>query len=273
MKERTISFESKVKQMLKMEINRIIGRPIFWLVILVGIVIAVWPIIQTWPHGVTDAVYVTYTGSAYIMWMYILQSGLYHIYALTFPLLTTLAYSDAYAEDFNTGFIKNILTKVEKKKYLKVRYGVNFVLGGLVVVFPLVINFMGEMLAYPLIENSLYFGMRMVTVNGFMPELFYSHPFIYTVLRMLSIFLFGGMLSSLALALSTVIKNRYIVLVFPFIILIGLDVLLDSFGLYSISNLFLYNNGAAQWNLLVLLIGIPGGFIWYYWAGMKNETI
>ena len=90
---------------------------------------------------------------------------------------------------------------------------------------------------------------------------------------MLSIFLFGGMLSSLALALSTVIKNRYIVLVFPFIILIGLDVLLDSFGLYSISNLFLYNNGAAQWNLLVLLIGIPGGFIWYYWAGMKNETI
>ncbi|PLR78602.1 hypothetical protein CU633_05075 [Bacillus sp. V3-13] len=258
--------------MLKMEINRVGKRPVFWLLIIVGLVYALLPVINTWPHGLTDDDYMLYPRSAYVSWMYFIGDT-YLIYSLTFPLLASLAYSDAYAEDFNTGLIKNILTKVEKRKYLLIRYTVNFCIGGFVAVFPLIINFLGEMAAYPLIENNYYFGMPLVVEGSFWPELFYQHPFIYVILRLFVIFMFGGMLASVGLAFSTVVKNRYIVLIFPFLIVLGLDVFASTVGTAPLTMLFL-GNYQATWELPVyLLIGILGSFIWYYASGGKNETI
>lgn len=262
-----------VRYMLKMEINRICKRPVFWLLILVGLVLALLPVINTWPHGVTDDYYVFYPRSPYVSWMYFIASS-YNIYILIFPLLAALAYADAYVEDFNTGLVKSILTKVEKKKYLIVRYVVNFIVGGLVTAFPLIINFLGEMAAFPMIENNFYFGMVLVNSSSFWPGLFYHHPLVYTLVRVLLLFMLGGMLASLGLALSTAVKNRYIVLVFPFLVFIGLDVLASAlWGKYSITALFL-ENVQANWGIpFYLFVGIVGSFIWYYVAGVKNEPI
>jgi len=255
-----------------MELNRIGGRPIFWILIFVGILYALIPVVNTWPKGVTDDLYVFYPGSAYVFWMYFIGNT-YYMYALTFPLLASLAYSDAYAEDFNTGLVKHILTKVEKKKYLITRYVINFFVGAIVAVLPLVINFLGEMAAFPLIENNYYYGMPLATPSSFMADLFYESPFIYVLLRTIIIFLFGGMLSSLGLAFSTMVKNRYIVLIFPFILVLVIDVLFPAFGNESLTTLFL-GNVTATWEFpLYLLVGIIGSFIFYFFKGVRNETI
>ncbi|TCP29947.1 hypothetical protein EV207_10741 [Scopulibacillus darangshiensis] len=260
--------------MLNMEINRIYKRPVFWLLILVGLILALWPVIQTWPpHVVTDRYYVFYPRSAYVSWMYFI-SPIYYIYVLIFPLLSALAYSDAYAEDYNTGLVKGILTRIEKKSYLLVRYGVNFCVGGFVATFPLFVNFIGEMAAYPLIENNYFFGMALVKQDSFFPELFYNHPLIYTLVRLLLVFLLGGMLASLGLAFSTSVKNRYIVLVFPFLIFMVVDILTATINeKYSLTTLFLQNSQGNRGIPFYLLVGIIGSFIWYYIAGDHNETI
>lgn len=258
--------------MLKMEMIRVCRRPNFWLLIVVGLVLALIPVIQTWPHGVNNDYYVFYPRSAYISWMYFIGST-YPIYALIFPLLASLSFSDAYAEDFNTGLIKNILTKVEKRKYLLVRFLVNFIVGGSVAVFPLVINFMGEMAAFPLINNNFYFGMNLVNNGNFWPGLFYQHPLLYTLVRLLLLFLLGGMLASLALAFSTVVKNRYIVLVFSFLVFQGIDILVVTLvKKYQITELFLFN-APANWGIaFYLIVGILGSFFWFQIAGEKHET-
>ncbi|MBB2481715.1 hypothetical protein H5P36_16150 [Bacillus sp. APMAM] len=258
--------------MFKLEVSRIKKNPIFWLVIILGFILAVIPVIDLWPHGVTKDYYVDYPMSAYISWMFF-TGNTYHIYSLIFPLLATLAYSDAYAEDFNSGFIKNILTKVNKNKYLRVRFIVNFLVGGSVSTFPLIVNFLGEMTAFPLIENNQYFGMPIVIEDSFWPQLFYSHPFLYVMLRMLIIFLFGGMLASLGLAFSTIIKNRYIVLIFPFLIVLIIDILLTSLRMNSLSDIFLWNVKASIEIPSFLIVGLAGTFIWYYVLGDKHETI
>ncbi|MDC3414318.1 hypothetical protein [Terrihalobacillus insolitus] len=258
--------------MLRMEFNRIVTRPIFWLIIVAGFALALIPVINTWPRGVTDDYYVFYPRNPYISWMFFVGST-YYIYSLVFPLLASLAYSDTYAEDVNTGLIKNILTKVEKKKYLLIRYTVNFCVGGFVAVFPLVINFLGEMAAYPLIENNFYFGMNPVSRISFWPDLFYNYPLLYVIVRVTLLFLLGGVLASLGLALSTIVKNRYIVLIFPFLVVMGIDVLTSTMGQHSITVLFLGNVGAS-WELFIyLFVGLIGSFIWYYVLGDKNETV
>jgi len=258
--------------MLKMELNRIGNRPIFWILILAGLIYALIPVVNTWPKGVSDDFYVFYPRSAFVSWMYFIGDT-YLVYSLTFPLLASLAYSDAYAEDFNSGLIKSVLTKVEKGKYLTIRYFVNFMIGGLVAVFPLIINFIGEMAAYPLIENNYYFGMPLVIQGSFWPELFYNHPILYILLRLFILFLFGGMLASIGLAVSTFVKNRYIVLIVPFLLVLGIDVLSSAIGILSLSLLFL-GNVETTWEIpVILFVGIFGSFVWYYTVGGRNETI
>ncbi|SDL90286.1 hypothetical protein [Sediminibacillus halophilus] len=257
--------------MLEMEWKRVSIRPAFWLAIVAGVVLAVVPAILTWPQHVTEDYYYTYPRSAFISWFYLEGAGLYYIYALLVPLLASIAFADSHAEDANTGFIKNILTKVEKKKYFLVRYVFNFVIGGVVAVFPLILNFLLEMAAYPLIENNYYFGMNLVQDGNLLPGLFYERPFAYVLVVVLLIFLLGGMLASLGLAFSLLVKNRYIVLILPLLVFMALDVLVP-FS-HSISAVFLYN---GSWNFAgttYLAVGIFGSFIWCIVQGYKHETI
>lgn len=260
-------------RLLHMELNRIGRRPTFWLLIAAGFILALVPVIEGWPRGLTGDSYMLYPRSAYVSWMYF-ESNSYHIYGLILPLLAALSYADAYAEDFNTGLIKGILTKVAKKKYLLIRYTVNFLVGGFVVMFPVVVNFMANMAAFPLIDNHPIYGMPIVSIDSFWPSLFYQLPLIYIIVRMLLLFLLGGMLASLGLALSTVVKNRYVVLVFPFLVFMGLDVITATLNAkYSIYSLYI-GNVQSNWLLPSFLsLGIVGSFIWYYIAGGKNETI
>ena len=193
---------------------------------------------------------------------------------VNFSFVASLIYADSYAEDFNSGLIKNILTKVEKRQYLLVRFFVNFIIGGSAVVFPLIINFLANMTAFPLIHNNYYFGMDVVIMSDFLPNLFYHHPIFYIFIRVVILFFLGGTLATLSLALSTAIKNRYVVLIFPFLVFIGLDIVLSTIGNpFSISEIYLWN-AAASWEFITYLtIGIAISFTWYYAAGAKNETI
>lgn len=261
--------------MLKMELTRISTRPIFWILLIIGLLIGILPVIQMWPHEVTNDYYLFYPRSPYVSWMYLETPSIYFIYSLIFPLLASLAFSDTYAEDYNSGLIKGILTKVEKKKYLITRYFVNFFIGGFIAALPLIVNYLGSMTAFPLIENNYFFGMTPVVSTSYWPELFYRSPLLYIIIRILFIFLLGGMLSSIGIALSTMVKNRYIVLVFPFLLFMGLDVLMPAIGEanFSLSFLFLWNY-SGHWLLQTYLAaGILGSFIWFYLVGMKNETI
>ncbi|MEK0285883.1 hypothetical protein [Caldifermentibacillus hisashii] len=111
--------------MLKMEFHRIGKRPVFWFILIVGILLALIPVIQIWPESLSKEDYAMYPMSPYVGWMHFVGET-YLIYTLVFPLLASLAYSDTYAEDYNTGLIKNILTRIEKKKYLLNRFFYKF---------------------------------------------------------------------------------------------------------------------------------------------------
>lgn len=261
--------------MLKMEIKRMMNRPFFWFIILVGLLLGILPVVQSWPSGVIKQDFAFYPMSPYVSWMpFGTAFSIYDIYCMIVPLISSIAYADTYAEDHKTGMIKSILTKVQKQNYILTRFSVNFIIGGLVVILPLVINLLACMTAFPLIHNNFYFGMDMVGTQDFWPSLYYHNPLIYILIRILIVFFMGAMLASLGLALSTFVKNRYVVVLFPFLLFMGTDAVFVSFGSqYSIIDVFLYYTNSYVCLITYLSVGMVSSFIWFYAAGVKNETI
>lgn len=259
--------------MWKMEINRILRRPIFWVLVLVGVAFAIAPIKEGWLAIAPD--YMLMELSPYVHWIYLYPTASENIYKLIFPLLAAIAYADSYAEDFNTGFIKNILTKVKKKKYLRIRYIVNFCLGGFIVILPLMLNFLCTMAVYPLIEPNFYYGSNLVIESSFLPDLYYQHPFLYILLRIFILFFVGGMFASLGLAVSVFIKNRYVIVIFPFLIFMVLDIIIGVLlpSIPNLSDVFMKNLGAINALFGYLFVGIIGSYLCFYFVGGKNETI
>ncbi|MCM3738562.1 hypothetical protein M3215_22995 [Bacillus cytotoxicus] len=259
--------------MLKMELNRIWRRPIFWVLFLVGLAFAIAPIKEGWLA--VEADYKLMELSPYVNWLYLYPTASENIYKLIFPLLAAIAYADSYAEDFNTGFIKNILTKVEKKTYLRVRYIVNFCLGGAIAIFPLVLNFLCTMAVYPLIEPNFYYGSNLVIENSFLPDLYYQHPFWYILLRIFILFFVGGMFASLGLALSVFVKNRYVIVIFPFLLFMAFDILIGVLipSVPTMDAVFMKNYGSVIALFGYLFAGTIGSYLCFYFVGGKNETI
>ncbi|MCM3734260.1 hypothetical protein M3215_00010 [Bacillus cytotoxicus] len=259
--------------MWKMELNRIGKRPIFWMLFLVGLAFAIAPIKEEWTSFKLD--YVLMEASPYVDWFYLPLTASSNIYSLIFPLLAAVAYADSYAEDFNTGFIKNILTKVEKKTYLRVRYIVNFCVGGCMVIIPLIFNFLCLMSVYPLIEPSFYYGSSRVIKDSFFPDFYYQHPFWYILLRIFILFFVGGMFSSLGLALSVFVKNRYVVVIFPFLIFIGFSIAIRALipSAPTMMDVFMGNIGSPIALFGYLFAGIIGSYVCFYFVGEKHETI
>jgi ABC-type transport system involved in multi-copper enzyme maturation permease subunit len=255
--------------MFKMEITRIFTRPTFWLVLILGTILSVYASYIYWPTNVTHDFYLNYPRSPYVTWFLIGDMPSAHIYNILFPLLASIVFADSYAEDVNSGYIKNILTRVKKKKYYATRYISNFCVGGLVATFPLMLNFFINMLVFPLIENNYYYGMNLIQEQDIFHHIFYSNPLIYVFLRILLLFILGGVLASIGLTCSLFIKNRYIVIIIPFLVFMAIDVLMP----ITLSNLFFT---FGSWHILLpiyLLIGLIGTVLCYRIIGDKNEEI
>lgn len=64
---------------------------------------------------------------------------LYLIYFL--GIIAALPYGISYYRDKKSGFIKNICTRTDKKKYLNSKYIATFLSGGMVAAIPIIIDF------------------------------------------------------------------------------------------------------------------------------------
>lgn len=197
-----------------------------------------------------------------------------NILFLIMPILVSMAYGDSYLEDLNSGFLKNILSRYSKKKYLRSKFLANFIVSGLTFSVPLIFN-----LTVHLLTQANIHPERMVqknlSIGNLNLELYLNHPLIYTLIWIGIYFMFAGAISSLALGLSTIIKNKFVVLILPFIIVQAISIIFPLIGLnkYNLSSfLFLgadINIGSMIITFLVLLLS---SFALFYIGEKANET-
>lgn len=134
------------------------------------------------------------------------------------PILAVLPATTLFCEDYNSGYIKPILNRVEKKRYINENIICSSVAGGLSILSPsLITSVFYIMNGKPnTIENA---GINYSTAfdeTAYADLQYVWDGMLLVILLLVLAFLFGAIWSNIGLCISTFIPNRYIALAAPF---------------------------------------------------------
>lgn len=210
-------------KLLKIELSRALKSKLFLIAILIGCVISISHFIQYVIPGAA----INYSGadmkggapiSAISRWIggtgYALHTFLYYLIA---PIIACIPFADSFFIDKNTGYIKNIFTRTKKSHYYISKYISTFISGGLAVITPLLLNLYLTAMVLPSITPEVSAREYPIFDLSMWSGLFYTHPYIYTLLYLLIDFVFFGLIATIGLTVSHTIENRFAVLLAPFL--------------------------------------------------------
>lgn len=141
------------------------------------------------------------------------------LFYLLLPFFSTLAYSWSLNSEQKSGYEKQIITRTYRKKYYISKYFSVFIAGGLVIVIPMLLNFMVVAMFIPAIEPDIfydmYYGMNTTQVFS---TLFFAHPYMFVAYRLISNFIFAGLFATMGMSLTFFIKNKFLIVTIPFLL-------------------------------------------------------
>jgi len=264
-----------MKSITKMELLRAFKNKYFYLAITIGIGITIWHYFR-YSYILAEGIYKVYKGTmfptffekvlygspAVQAWIGTQTVG-YNIYFFIMPLLCAIPYGVSLCLDKKSGYINNITTRVDKKKYYKAKVLAVFLSGGAVAVIPLVVNLLLCMCTLPImfpLASSMLFPVTSYSLFG---DLFYSHTSMYILIYLLFDLIFFGLLNCLCVVITYFEDNRFTVALSPFIIYFAVHVFC-SWGLgkgdYSpmvytyLPHFYVQNAGIILAQILILLI-------------------
>lgn len=159
-------------------------------------------------------------------------------------ILAVLPASTIFCEDYNSGYCKAILNRIERKRYLQEIMLCSGISGGLAVFLPTLFSDIVWIInGKPNTGEPIgidYFTVFDETVYGKL-QFVWSGLFLVLFLLLLA-FLFGASWSVIGLCVSALIPNRYITLAAPFALFFGAHLILYRLGkplLFSPANILM----------------------------------
>ncbi len=216
-----------MKNVLKYELIRAYTNIYFAAAVLIGCAITLADISNVLKFY---NVWSNYPPSLYQYWICTeFKSSMIPVYFMLAPLLASLPFADSYFRD-RRGYIKQIITRTSRLKYLASKYLAVFISGGTAFALPLVVNFIAIACICPALAPQATTGTFATYENGFMSLLFINHPLIYCIFYIILDFILAGLLATVALTAALFIKNRFAVLLSPFILFLLISVVTNGFG-------------------------------------------
>lgn len=133
------------------------------------------------------------------------------------PLFAALPYGWSYFVENKSGYQKYLMVRGGKRNYFICKYLATFLSGGLVILIPLVYNFLLVAMFVPAIKPDvhylIYYGISYGTMWS---GLFYECPLLYDILYILLDFVFAGLFACMSLACAMILHNRITISVLPF---------------------------------------------------------
>lgn len=215
-----------MKNAVKIELKKAIKTRYFFITVVIGILITMLSlvyniqIIQQAEENIYEGYNPCYEGyTLFNHWVggeaYSLGSSLYYF---VFPILIAIPYGWSYCGEQTSGYIRQVVVRMGRKKYMLAKYIATFISGGLTMIIPLVINFMLTALFFPAIKPVVsYDTMYGVFGYSMFSELYYTYPFVYVAIYLLLDFLFCGALTGLTMISAKYIKYKWVNCIFPFI--------------------------------------------------------
>lgn len=140
------------------------------------------------------------------------------LFYLLFPVIAVLPYGASLYTELNSGYLKNIFTRVNKAKYLACKYFVGFIAGGVAVSFPILLSMLISALYLPNLPQNPMMLQMTIGNPSMWSDIFMTRPEQYIFRFTLLAFIFGGLMSTIALGLAQFASNIFAVWLFQFLV-------------------------------------------------------
>lgn len=215
-----------MKKCLKIELSRSFTNWAFYITLGIGLVIAIWhyfqnvlPCVPYLDEYLSEKGFNLYPHSVYNKWMGgEAESFQPFLYFLLLPVLSVLPFAGTFFSDYHSGFVKSFFVRTKRIHYYFAKAVAVFLSAGVAVTLPLVVNFALTAMTLPALIPQSGAGTFPVFAVNLFAEIYYTRPMLYTAIYVLLIFIFSGLLPSIALTLSYVVENKFVVMLAPFIL-------------------------------------------------------
>ena len=208
-----------------MEFKRVFHSNLFWISLLIGCVITisqylmyVLPCVKYLDLYLNNPFGTECPHTWYEKWIGgELSSSQSYIYFMIIPILAVLPHSISLANDRSTGYTYNLFVRNRKSQYYFSKYLVTFIIGGVVVILPLIINIILSVCTLPSILPDTSTGTSMIMGNMMWADFYFKSPNLYIAFYLLIIFVFSGIIATFALTIGSFVYNAFVITVMPFI--------------------------------------------------------
>ncbi len=262
-----------MKNIFKSELKRAIFSKEMLFAIIIGLIISIWHIVSIVPDNMIGADFeslfpLAYPLHVFNMWIgnsYGIQPYLYYF---LLPIIVVIPFGLSYYSDMKSGYINHICLRVSKKKYLMSKYCATFISGGIAFIIPLLINLMATAVLFPSILPQASDEMgNTLTTSYILYKLYFNQPYLYIFIYFIIDFIAGGIVASIALAVSKFVSHIYMVVAYPLVIYIFFYSLLDMIGQSEYGLVYILNPGHGMKGIIPLIciaiFGILTAMIYY----------
>ena len=209
------------------------------------------------------ALHVAMNFSPDFIWMHWMPADAFsfhgYLYFLLLPLLAGLPHAGSLLRDRADHYAQVICTRVSRGTYLCSKWIATFVSGGVAAVVPCALSFLLLLTRYPVINPVAGAGHQVAQPTSMFAELYMTQPLAWVALWLGILFVVGGVLATLGLAVTYITEYGLIVHVLPFLLLYVLTTVFTALGCGTVSPLTIIdpsrNVGCPFW-LLALEFGL-----------------
>lgn len=186
------------------------------------------------------------------------------VLVLLLPLLASILYSDSFITDYTSGTYKNIITRVDKKKYMLAKVFVTFFVVFLTFFSVFAINEILTAIAFPIngYDNNFSLpaydkGYYNYNNKWFLDLIRIQSPYLYNLIFILIQSIMASLFAVCSLVLSFIIKEQKLKVLFSILIIYTLsDIILSLFKLQQFSiKSYLYSMNKGEGIILLAWIG------------------
>lgn len=211
---------------MKQEMKKALRARGFWFALLIGLAIVAVQSVAINQYlkayfidvNVTDKFYAN-TAEVSFLQAWIGQDPItafgFLYYLVLFPLLACLPCAASHFREKELGYDKVSIVLLGKKRYLRNKFIVTFLTGGIVITVPPLASVIIAMSYLPIIPETLAMAQTGIYAGTLWGVLFYEKPLLYVCLWLILDFVIGGCLAVCGLSLTFLVESRFQILVLP----------------------------------------------------------
>lgn len=275
---------------IKVELYKAVHNRWLWMAVLIGSAIASINVLENiqrmYTYGyAASGIGGNYCGlSLFIHWIAVGGTSMgFRILYFVWPILVSMPFGWSYCQERRSGVYDQIVLRRNHMIYFVSKYIAVFVSGGIALALPVFLNLMVNALICPALIPNVNDFLAMVFDGNFLSQIYYTNPWLYSLIWCGMEFLWGGTAACLCFVVGAKPRLQVIVILTPFVILVTLDVfcaVLLNYGQchLALSPLNLAAGISANQNpewLMFLEIGvlIAISFLIGRWQVIKHELV